>query len=56
MWLLYYGHILGMDRREILTTRFGEMVDLISLHSVYNGRAKLKETAYMSFDDILNLQ
>lgn len=56
MWVVYYGHLLNMDRREIMTTRYGDMLDLISLHSVYNGVAVEKRDRLMSVDDALALR
>jgi hypothetical protein len=32
-----------MQRQEILSTRYGEFVDMISCLAVYNGTAKEKE-------------
>lgn len=29
-----------MEKREILTTRYGEMLDLISCFAIYNGNAE----------------
>lgn len=33
---------MGMSRREIMDSRFGEMLDMISLFSIWNGHAKEK--------------
>lgn len=38
LWILFYGlHEFNMTRQEILLSRYGEMEDLISCLSVYNG-------------------
>lgn len=42
-WYMFFGHILNMQRQEILTATIGEMSDLISCLSVYNGGAKEKQ-------------
>ena len=31
-----------MDRQEVMTTRYGEMLDMISCLSIYNGGAEYK--------------
>ncbi len=35
------GYKLGMSRQEILTTRYGEFLDIISWQAVANGQAKV---------------
>ena len=39
---LFYGYQLGMSRREILTTRYGEFLDILSCQAVANGAARIK--------------
>lgn len=39
-WYLFYGRKLNMGRQEILHTRYGEMLDMISCLSIYEGSAK----------------
>ena len=41
-WILFYGRMLGMAKQEILLTRYGEMLDMISCYAIYNGNAKEK--------------
>lgn len=41
-WFLFYGRQLGMSKREILVTPFGEMNDMVSCLAIYNGTAKEK--------------
>lgn len=42
-WLLFYGHMLNMSRQETIHTRYGEMLDMISCLSVYNGGSEVVE-------------
>ena len=39
-WLIYYGHQLGMSRRETLTTTYGEMLDMIACMAISSGHAE----------------
>lgn len=34
--------MLNMSRQEVMSTRYGEMLDLISCLSIYNGGAEYK--------------
>lgn len=44
-----------MEKREILTTRYGEMLDLISCFAIYNGNAEPgTKTNKLSNDEIFN--
>lgn len=41
-WVLFLCmHELNMTRQEVLVTRWGELEDLISCLSIYNGSARL---------------
>ena len=46
-----------MDRREILITRYGEMMDMIACLSITEGTAvpKKKSKRITSFDDAISL-
>jgi len=44
-----------MNRREVVYTRFGEFMDLMSCYAIYNGDAKEKKKS-LSFDEILALR
>lgn len=45
-----------MSREEILNTRFGLFLDLISCLGVFNGGSKLKKTKKkMSFEEAIEL-
>jgi len=56
-WFIFYGSKLGMDRRETLTCRYGQMLDLIACLSIYNGTAepKRKKKVY-TFDEAIKLR
>jgi len=46
-----------MGREEILVTRFGEMADMISCLSIYEGNAVPKEEkTYTDFDEAIKLR
>lgn len=56
-WLLFYGHLLGMGRAEIMATRYGEMLDLVACLAIYNGQAKNKKTRVVSgFENTMDLR
>ena len=50
-WFLYWGRRLGMSKQEILSTRLGEMLDMLDCNAIAHG-AKVK-AAERSLDDIL---
>ena len=47
-----------MDRREILITRYGEMMDMIACLSIYEGSAvpKKNKTVYTDFEEAMKLR
>ena len=46
-----------MDRREILVTRYGEMMDMLACLSIYEGSAEpKKKKRKLSFDEITKLR
>lgn len=46
-----------MQRAEIINTRYGEMLDMISALSIYDGRASAAEKKKtLSFDEIMKLR
>lgn len=46
-----------MSKREILATPYGEMIDMISCLSVYQGVAKVKKKKRkMGFDEVMALR
>lgn len=53
---MFYGYQIGMTRQEVMDTRYGEMLDMISCLSVYNGAAKVKNKRVLSYDDAINLR
>lgn len=52
--MLFYGYQIGMTRQEVMDTRVGEMLDLISCLSVYNGGAREKKR--MSYEEAIALR
>ena len=53
-WFIFFGTQLNMNRQEVINARFGEMQDLISCLSVYNGTAEIAEKKKtMTFDEIM---
>lgn len=51
--MLYYGRMLGMTKDEIENTRYGEMLDMIACHAIYNGaKPKIKR----SMEDVLAMR
>ena len=54
---MFFGRKIGMNRGEIEHTRFGEMIDMISCLSVYNGGAVEKEKKKTwTFDEVMALR
>lgn len=46
-----------MDKREILATPYGEMLDMISCLSVYQGSVRVKKKKKkMSFEEVMALR
>ena len=46
-----------MDRREIIVTRFGEMMDMLACLAIYEGSAEpKKKKRRMSFDEAIKLR
>lgn len=46
-----------MDKREIIATPYGEMLDMISCLSIYQGSARIKKKKKkMSFDEVMALR
>lgn len=47
-----------MDRREILVTRYGEMMDMLACLSVYEGSAEVKTRArhITNINDVIKLR
>ena len=48
---------MNMSRIEVLTTRYGEMLDMIDCLSIYNGAAEPKrKQAALSYDEAIALR
>ncbi|MBQ6840414.1 MAG: hypothetical protein IJO45_06945 [Oscillospiraceae bacterium] len=45
-----------MSRREIMATRYGEMLDMVSCFAIYNGAEAKKKKRKLSFDEVLALR
>ena len=45
-----------MDRQEVMLSKVGEMLDMISCLSVYNGTAELKDDKKLSYDEAISLR
>ena len=46
-----------MDRREILVTRYGEMMDMIACLAIFNGSAKPKKRKpKLSYMEVMRLR
>lgn len=56
-WFLFYGRKhFGMQKQEIMCTRYGEMMDMIDCEAVENGTAKVKRKEHsIGYDDIFAL-
>lgn len=56
-WYLFYGRKIGMSKREILVTEFGEMMDMIACLSIFDGNAVPKRSRTItSFDEAIKLR
>lgn len=54
---MFYGRQLNMARQEILVTRVGEMLDMISCLAIYNGTARPKrKRRKLSYQEIMKLR
>ena len=54
-WFLFYGRRCGMSTQEIMITTYGEMVDMISCISIYEGGAKPKRPN-MRYEDVMKMR
>ena len=58
-WFIFYGLKMGMARRDVLSTRYGEFMDLMSCWAIFNGTATEKKTPqkkHISFEELLKLR
>lgn len=56
---MFYGAQIGLSRQEVLNSPYGEMMDLISCLSVYNGNAEVvegKKKKPKTFDDVMSME
>ena len=54
-WWLFYGRKCGMSKQEIMVTTFGELNDMISCLSIYEGGAE-PAAPKLTYDQIMNLR
>jgi len=54
-WILFYGHKIGMNRKEILHTRNGQMIDILTCNAIYNGSLQEKEKK-LTYDEVMALR
>ena len=58
-WWLFYGYQIGMSRQEVLSTPYGEMRDLLSCLSIYQGTAEQAEDKtgeYVPMEEVLEMR
>lgn len=55
-WYLFYGRRLNMSRREILCTKYGEMLDMIACLAIQNGAPEKQQKQKMSFEQAMKLR
>lgn len=56
--MLFYGRMLNMGKKEILLTRYGEMLDMIACYAIFNGAKPKKEikNKKWTFDEAVKLR
>lgn len=54
-WWLFYGRKCGMSKQEIMVTTFGELNDMISCLSIYEGGAD-PEPPKLTYEQVMNLR
>lgn len=56
-WLIYWGRQMGMSKNEVLSTRMGEMLDMLDCNAITHGSAHQKKgKVQMSFDEAMKLR
>lgn len=45
-----------MEKREIMATRYGEMLDMISCFAIYNGAEPKKQKRKLSYEEAMALR
>ena len=48
--------MFNMTKREIMLTRYGEMLDMISCFSIYNGAKPKKEKKKWTYEEAMELR
>lgn len=54
-WWLFYGRKCGMCTREIMTTTLGEMSDMVSCLSIYEGGAEPAQPK-QTYEQVMNMR
>ena len=54
-WWLFYGRRCGMSKQEIMVTTLGELTDMISCLSIYEGGAKMKKQI-PRYEDVIRMR
>ena len=54
-WFRFYGCQLGMNEKEVKSTSYGLMCDLISGSSIYNGVSEQKQKK-LTYEQIIELK
>lgn len=52
-WYLYYGRLLGMGRREVLSSPVGEILDLIACMAIDHGATP---KVYADMDELMAIR
>lgn len=55
-WFLFYGRMLNMTKQEIMCTRYGEMLDMISCFSIQNGAKPKRKKKTYHFEEAMMLR
>ena len=49
-------HLFHMTRDEVMRTRYGEMLDLIACHGIFNGAFKEKKKRRWTYEEAVKLK
>lgn len=55
-WFLYFGRKLGMSKKEIMATRYGEMMEMISAEAISQGAKAKKKQKKMTQEEIFAME
>lgn len=55
--MLFFGRKMNMSKQEILITRYGDMLDMISCLCIYEGKvAPKRKERKKTYDEIMQLR